>query len=139
MKRMIWIESVATIAALMVSGIYMPAAAQQTKASTLPTDVEIRTILSDRVDAEHRTVGIVVGIITTGRRIIAHGRTKADSSQVLDGDTVFEIGSVTKVFTSMVACGYGPPARSEPRRSRWLVSARRRHNPIEQRPDDHAG
>jgi CubicO group peptidase (beta-lactamase class C family) len=100
---MIWIESAATIAALMISGAYMPAAAQQTSSSILPTDAEVRTILSERVDAEHRNVGIVVGIITpAGRRIIAHGRTNANSSQPLDGDTVFEIGSVTKVFTSML-------------------------------------
>jgi CubicO group peptidase (beta-lactamase class C family) len=67
----------------------------------LPSDLEIQRLITTRVDAERRNVGIVVGIVTpAGRRIMSHGRARLDDPRGLDGDTVFEIGSVTKVFTS---------------------------------------
>jgi D-alanyl-D-alanine-carboxypeptidase/D-alanyl-D-alanine-endopeptidase len=60
---------------------------------------EIRQALKDAVDNRH-TVGIVVGIIDKdGRTIHSYGNTAADGRAV-DGDTVFEIGSVTKTFTA---------------------------------------
>src|SRR5438874_2611822 len=67
------------------------------------TDAEIRKLLADRIDVQHRGVGIVVGITEpAGRRVIAYGRADRSESRPLDGDTVFEIGSVTKVFTSLL-------------------------------------
>jgi CubicO group peptidase (beta-lactamase class C family) len=73
------------------------------QSSTTPTDAEIRQILADRVDKYRQSVGIVVGVIDPqGRRVIAHGRLAADDPRPLDGDTVFEIGSITKVFTSLL-------------------------------------
>src|SRR5215468_3040099 len=71
--------------------------------SILPSDAEIRALLADRIDAQHKTVGIVVGIITPqGRRIISYGKLDRDTPRPLDGDTIFEIGSVTKVFTALL-------------------------------------
>jgi CubicO group peptidase (beta-lactamase class C family) len=59
--------------------------------------------LVERVDAQRQSVGIVVGIIEpTGRRIVAYGRLAKDDVRPLDGDTLFEIGSITKVFTSLL-------------------------------------
>ena len=44
---------------------------------------------------------MVVGIITQeGRRVISYGRLGTGDSRRMTGDTVFEIGSITKVFTS---------------------------------------
>lgn len=60
---------------------------------------EIQQILKDAVDNK-RTVGIVVGIIdANGKNIYSYGKTSSDGRNV-DGDTVFEIGSVTKTFTA---------------------------------------
>ncbi len=60
---------------------------------------EIQQVLKDAVDNRH-TVGIVAGIIgKDGKAIYSYGKTAADGRAV-DGDTVFEIGSVTKTFTA---------------------------------------
>jgi CubicO group peptidase (beta-lactamase class C family) len=71
--------------------------------SEVPSDAEIRKILTDRVGAENNGTGIVVGVIdANGRRIVSYGRLAKNDDRKLDGDTVFEIGSMTKVFTSLV-------------------------------------
>jgi len=65
-------------------------------------DSEIRTMLTERV-ARRQSVGIVVGIIEPqGRRIVAYGTRALVDRQPVSGDTVFEIGSITKVFTSLI-------------------------------------
>src|SRR5215472_4084033 len=67
------------------------------------SDSEIRKILADRVGAENRGVAIVVGIVDgNGRRIVSYGSLAKDDKRRLDGDTVFEIGSMSKVFTSLL-------------------------------------
>ena len=79
------------------------AAAQSAPPTLLPSDAEIRKILVDRIDVQHQSVGIVVGVIgPDGRRVIAYGSLEKGDSRPLNGDTVFEIGSATKVFTSLL-------------------------------------
>lgn len=69
----------------------------------LPSDNEIRGILKQRVDDFHQSVGIVVGMIdANGRKVVSYGALEKGDPRALDGDTVFEIGSVTKVFTSLL-------------------------------------
>jgi CubicO group peptidase (beta-lactamase class C family) len=66
------------------------------------SDTDIRKILTDRIDAQKQNVGIVVGVIEpAGRRIVARG-TFDNDKRAVNGDTLFEIGSVTKVFTALL-------------------------------------
>lgn len=75
----------------------------QSEQPGVPSDAEIRKILVERVDTYRQAVGIVVGVLEpTGRRIITYGAAAKSGGPALDGDTVFEIGSVTKVFTSLL-------------------------------------
>lgn len=72
-------------------------------ATGMPPDSEIRSILVKRIDADKQSIGIVVGVLEPkGRRIVTYGRRAKDDARPLADDTVFEIGSVTKVFTSLV-------------------------------------
>jgi CubicO group peptidase (beta-lactamase class C family) len=68
---------------------------------TIPSDAEIRRLLAERVDLAG--VGVVVGVIEPrGRRVVSYGRSGAADDRRLDGETVFQIGSVTKVFTGLL-------------------------------------
>ena len=70
---------------------------------TVPSDAEVRRLLALRIDQQHQGVGIVVGLIDpSGRRIVAYGKSDQAGGRPLDGDTEFELGSITKVFTSLV-------------------------------------
>jgi len=70
---------------------------------TVPGTDEIREILVRRVDHQKQAVGIVVGIIEpNGRRVVAYGHLAKGDPRTVDGNTIFEIGSVSKVFTSLL-------------------------------------
>lgn len=77
--------------------------AQSPANSPIPPDSEIRKILKQRLDENHETVGIIVGIIEpAGRRFITYGSLGKNDNRSLDENTVFEIGSITKVFTALL-------------------------------------
>ena len=69
-----------------------------------PPDDEIRKILVERFGENQTAVGIVVGVIDPQgrRRIISYGYRDVGDARPLNGDTVFEIASVTKVFTALL-------------------------------------
>ena len=74
------------------------------KAATpvLPDDA-IRQILVDRIDVQKQSVGIVVGVIEpAGRRVVSYGHVAKNDPRPPDGDTLYEIGSITKVFTALL-------------------------------------
>ncbi len=77
----------------------LPAIAQ----SPVPGDAEIRALLEQRIDVERQSVGIVVGVIEPqGTRVVAHGTFATDDPRPVGGDTLFEIASITKVFTGLL-------------------------------------
>lgn len=90
----------------LISSVAVPvrfAPAQSVPASSPPSDSEIRQMLVDRIDVQHQSVGIVVGIIgPDGRRIISYGHLDKGDSRSVTADTIFEIGSETKVFTALL-------------------------------------
>ena len=64
---------------------------------------EIREILVRRVEEQKQATGIVVGIIeAAGRHVVAYGHPAKGDPRPVDGDTIFEIGSISKVFTSLL-------------------------------------
>lgn len=103
--------SIARLTALLLLGTIAASpslsAQQQTGVSSavvagkaLASDAEILALIKQRVD-EKRSAGIVVGVIDAdGRmRVVSYG-DPGPGQPPLDGNSVFEIGSITKVFTA---------------------------------------
>jgi CubicO group peptidase (beta-lactamase class C family) len=74
----------------------------QNQNSSTPTVSEIHQILVDRIDTQHQGIAIVVGVIDANGRIISYGHFEKGDTRSLNGDTIFEIGSETKVFTALL-------------------------------------
>jgi serine-type D-Ala-D-Ala carboxypeptidase/endopeptidase len=69
----------------------------------IANDDAVRQLLRQRIDIEKRAVGMAVCIVTPDRRrIITWGRERLSDDQMVTADTLFEIGSITKVFTSLL-------------------------------------
>ncbi len=63
---------------------------------------DIKTIIQQEV-ANKRSKSIIVGIVdANGRQIFAEGRISDTDRTLPDGKTMYEIGSITKVFTSLL-------------------------------------
>jgi CubicO group peptidase (beta-lactamase class C family) len=52
---------------------------------------------------EKKCVGLIIGTVQDDRtNVFGYGRIRLDSDRVPDGDTVYEIGSITKTFTALM-------------------------------------
>ncbi len=83
----------------------MPSPTATIQPSRLPDPNEVKALLVQLVDVEKRAPGIVVGMIAADpqeRWVVGYGRLSATDERVPDGDTVFEIASITKVFTGIL-------------------------------------
>jgi len=68
------------------------------------TSDQIQAILKKRIETDKQGVGIVVGFVNAkGNQVVSYGSLrKSEPSNKPDGNTVFEIGSASKVFTSLL-------------------------------------
>ena len=63
----------------------------------------IHAFLQHRVDVERREVGIVIGLVDEhGTSIVSYGKLDNGTDQQIDGDTLFDIASITKPFTGLL-------------------------------------
>ena len=79
----------------------MPAFAQEPQPSII-SDAQLHRMLVARIDGQRQGTGIVVGIIDPkGKRVLAYGTMGVGDTRPVGGDTVFDLGSITKVFTAL--------------------------------------
>jgi CubicO group peptidase (beta-lactamase class C family) len=72
-------------------------------AVTTPADHDIAKLLSMRVDQQHYATGIVVGVVdASGTQVVAHGTLGLSDPRRVNADTVYDIGSITKIITSLL-------------------------------------
>ncbi len=72
-------------------------------ARTPDEGAKIEALLKDVVDVQKMTAGVVVGIVDAdGVRFYSRGRMDIRGDAAVGPDTLFEIGSVTKTFTSLL-------------------------------------
>lgn len=94
-------RALSVILGIVISAPALSQAPASSAAWTIPANDDIR-----RAMAEHLTVrgaGMVIGVIEpAGRRVIVQGESHSRDGRPLDGDTLFQIGSVTKTFTTLL-------------------------------------
>jgi CubicO group peptidase (beta-lactamase class C family) len=87
--------SLAALAMLLI-GENLPLVGVQESANPL------RAALAKRVDEAKEGTGAIVGMLTRrGRSFTSYGRARADGPEIT-AETIFEIGSITKVFTALL-------------------------------------
>ncbi len=87
---------------VLLLALAMPALAETPEPSMI-SDAQVHRMLVARIDGQRQGTGIVVGIIDPkGKRVLAYGTMGVEDTRPVDGDTVFDLGSITKVFTALL-------------------------------------
>jgi CubicO group peptidase (beta-lactamase class C family) len=72
-------------------------------AQSIGDEVVVKKILEQRITGDKKGVGIAVGILNEkGTKLVNYGKMKVGEARDVDADTIFEIGSITKVFTCIL-------------------------------------
>src|SRR4029077_10400354 len=67
------------------------------------TEDLIRRMLVDRVDERGLSLGMVIGITESKRHLsVSYGRRDTRAGGPVSEKTIFEIGSITKLFTALL-------------------------------------
>ncbi|MET3897799.1 D-alanyl-D-alanine-carboxypeptidase/D-alanyl-D-alanine-endopeptidase [Devosia sp. UYZn731] len=78
------------------------AMAQAPEDQAMPDNAAIMQILADRIDRDQQGVGMATSLVEGSLpRFVAHGSLAAGKAPV-DEHTLFEIGSITKIFTNLL-------------------------------------
>ncbi len=77
------------------------------KESNAKSETELlKAIVDNKIEPlieEGKCVGVSVGVINgDANAVFSYGKVHSDSNEVPDGDTIYEIGSITKVFTTLL-------------------------------------
>src|SRR5580704_5784299 len=65
----------------------------------MQSEEQVRDLIARRIDVQRRSPGMVVGLLSPeGRRVLPYGKAAGD--RPVAEDTLFEIGSITKLFTA---------------------------------------
>ncbi len=76
---------------------------------------EIHAQLVERIDVRKWGTAIVVGVSTPeGRHVVSYGTLSLQDSRKVDGTTLFEIASLTKVFTALVLADMAKQGKVRP-------------------------
>ncbi len=87
--------------AALLLALATPAFAEAPEPSAI-SDTQLHRMLVARIDEQRQGTGVVVGIIDPkGRRVLAYGTMGIGDPRPVGGDTVFDLGSITKVFTAL--------------------------------------
>ncbi len=96
-------DALATIALGLLSTAGRASALQSTAGEAPLSDGQIQAILSELIDRDRESVGMVVGVVSPrGRRLISHGAFGLSDRRLPGGDTIFGIASVSKAFTGLL-------------------------------------
>lgn len=118
-------KSIATVAVIVAVTLLRPtphalcagAAAETADAKSLPSKEEVGAAVGPLIEGEYCR-SLVVGLVNEhGARVYGFGRLSADDPTTPGGDTVYEIGSITKAFTGVLLAemvGRGEVALDDP-------------------------